>query len=98
MSNTYDLGDKIRTKGTFTDENGAVHDPDKVYYKIMKPDGTVTAYEYGVDVELVRVSTGVYSVDIDIDAVYDWWYRFYSTGVGQAAGENTFRVRQTAFP
>jgi len=34
---------------------------------------------------------------VDADEVGTWYYRYYSTGTGQAAGEGTFDVLETEF-
>lgn len=96
-TNTHDIGDVVRCTGTFTDGDDVAQDPAAVYFKFKAPDGNVTTYEYGVDPEVIKSGTGVYYVDVDIDATGVWYYRFYSTGSGQAAGENNFTIRETNF-
>ena len=93
MTNAYDVGDEVRCTGTFTDANGAAVDPTAVYVKVKDPSGNVTTYQYGEDPEVVKSDTGIYYVDVNVDEAGDWWYRFYSTGTGQAAGEETFWAR-----
>ena len=95
MANTYDVGDEIRCTGTFTDADGDAQDPASVFFSFEAPsDASVTQYEYGVDTEVVKSSTGVYYVDLSIDESGMWYYRWHSTGTGQAAGENYFYVRE----
>lgn len=97
MANQYDLGDLVRCTGVFTDSDGNAQDPTTVYFKIRNPAGTITSYIFDVDGELVKSATGTYYVDIDCDEVGQWWYRFHSTGTGQAAGENAFAIIETQF-
>ncbi len=57
------------------------------------PAGVTTTYVYLTDNELVKDSTGKYHVDINANAAGTWYYRFFSTGTGQAAEERQFEVR-----
>ena len=93
----YDKGDLVTCRGTFTDSDGNAQDPDAIYCKVTDPSGNTDSYQYGVDAELVRSSTGVYYVNVDADEVGVWYYRFYSTGAGQAAEESSFTVDETWF-
>lgn len=94
--NTYDIGDLVRCTGTFATGDTNVN-PGAIFFKVKTPSGVVTTYTYGTDVELVRDSTGVYHVDVDATEWGDYTYRFWSTGVGQAASEGQFWVRRTLF-
>jgi hypothetical protein len=88
----YDLDDTLGASVTFgvrTDPNDASTsvptDPTAVTFEILSPvTATKTTYVYLTDVELVRVTTGVYTVDIVVDEPGRWWYRWEGTGV--AAG------------
>ena len=94
----YDLGNKPRCTGTFTDVDGVVQDPTVVLFSWVPPStATPTVYTYGVDAELVRSSTGIYYVDLNANEVGEWRYRFYSTGTGQAAEETYFHIRESYF-
>lgn len=99
--NEYDLGDEVRCSTAevpFTNTAGTVIDPAAVFFKVKNPSGTVTTYTYGVDAALVKVSTGIYRVDVDANMSGTWWYRFYSTGSGKAADERSFTVAASEFP
>ena len=75
--------------------NGALVDPDNVYFVCTKSDGTEIRYHYGVDSQLVRVSIGYYTVDVTTDQAdhqIPWEYRFYSTGNYVASMQNRFFV------
>jgi hypothetical protein len=93
----YELGDLVRCSGAFTNAAGTAIDPASVLFSYRRGTGTVTILTYGVDVALVKDSTGNYHVDIDANAVGLWHYRFHSTGSGQAADEHTFKVRSSNF-
>jgi hypothetical protein len=96
LANTYDKGDLVRVSAAFTSAGAAI-DPTAVTAKYKTPAGTTTTLVYGTDGALVRDSAGNYHVDVDADEVGTWYYRFASTGTGQAASEEAFRVRATAF-
>lgn len=82
---SYHVGDKITIYGTWTNAAGVATDPGSIFAKYKDPAGTVTTYTYSVDAELVKDSAGIYHVDIDADEAGMWYYRFYSTGSGQAS-------------
>lgn len=103
MSNTtvkeYDLGDAVTVTAVFKNPlTQAALDPTAVFFEYKDPAGTVVPYEYGVDAALVKDATGNYHVDVDANAAGKWFYRFYSTGAGQAAEEGAFKVRRSKFP
>ena len=91
----FDKGDLVRCTGTFTDSAGDATDPAAVFFQFTNPAGTQTEYEYGADAELVKSATGIYYVDVDVSSAGRWYYRFYSTGTGQAADEQLFDVEET---
>lgn len=97
MANAYDVGDLVRCTAVFADSGGVAHDPDTVYFQYKTPAGVVTTYQYGNDVAVERSTTGTYHVDLDITASGLWYYRFYATGEGRAAGEAWFQVRLSQF-
>lgn len=93
--NTYDIGDKIRITGTWTDTLDAAVDPSTIVFSFKTPGAVVDSYTFGIDPEVVRVDTGVYYVDLAVDEAGKWSYRFAGTGSGAAAAENTLSVRQS---
>lgn len=95
MANRYDQGDLVHVIGTWTDpyDDDAAIDPDVVNVTVTDPSGTETTYVYGTDAEVVRSSVGVYYADIDVSSEGgDWWYRWWSTGTGQAAEKKKLLV------
>ena len=94
---TYDKGDLVRVTGTFTDSAGSATDPSVVICQYVDPSGNTVSKTYITDAEVVKDSTGVYHLDIDADEVGSWHYRWYATGTGQSAGENSFNVRNSYF-
>jgi len=95
---SYDKGALVRCTGTFTDADSVETDPASVFLTVRDPYRNITVeYEYGVDAALIKSATGIYYADISATIVGKWFYRFYSTGTGQAAGENDFDVSESEF-
>lgn len=97
MINLYDIGDVVHCVGTFADRDGQAVDPTTVTFKVRDPTGAITTYVYGTDAQLVKAGVGNYYADVEATASGEWFYRFYSTGNGQAAGETRFGVSESAF-
>ncbi len=97
MAETFSVGDLVRVDGSFTNAAGTAVDPTAVFAQYRDPSGNVVALTYGADAALVRDSTGVYHVDVDADEAGTWYYRFHSTGTGQAAGWSSFYVGGDVF-
>lgn len=96
---SYHVGDVVTIYGAWTNAGGTATDAGTVYAHYRDPAGTATTYTYGSDAELVKDSTGVYHVDISAALAGTWYYRFYSTGSGQAASlVNSFIVFPSDFP
>ena len=94
----FTIGALIRLSATFTDAAGALADPGTVTFKIRAGvAGTVTTYQYGIDVALVRDGSGLYHVDYP--AVSDGLisYRFAGGGANTAAAEDAFSVDVSRF-
>lgn len=71
------IGGVKRIEVDFRDSDSNLVDPaSSVIFTMREPDGTVTAYTYGVDAELVRDAVGEYHVDWTISQVgihtYKW--------------------------
>lgn len=90
--NVYDLGDLVRVTTTFTTAAGVAVDPTAVFLAVKNPAGTTTTYTYGISAGLIKSAAGVYYLDVDANAAGYWFYRWYSTGTGQAAAQNAFKV------
>lgn len=89
----HDLGDLIRVIATFREaDTRALIDPDAVFLSVLSPAGVLTTYEYGVGVDIVNDSVGIYHSDISADEAGRYYYRWWSTGDGQAATEKYFDV------
>lgn len=89
----YDIGDKVTLTATFRNRAEALVDPSEIACRIKRPDGTVTVLAIG---DLTRLSLGVWERDVVVDQAGVWHYRFEATGNIQTAGEERFRVRESA--
>lgn len=92
----YDKGDLVRVSGAFTNAAGVATDPAVVNFSYLVPgSSTATVLVYGTDAALKRLSEGNYYVDISATLAGKYQYRWYSTGVGQAAETGEFVVEGT---
>lgn len=97
MAGSYDKGDVVRCSVEFRNNSEVLSDPSVVTFKVKNPAGTVTTYVYGTDIAVVKDSTGMYHVDIEIDSVGIWYYRFIGSGTLKAASEAKFTIKQSEF-
>jgi uncharacterized protein YfaS (alpha-2-macroglobulin family) len=95
--NVYQKGDVARVTGAFKDSAGAAIDPTTVKFKFTTPAGVTTIYVFGTDGQLVKDSTGNYHVDLNANEAGIWFYRWESSGTGQAAQEGQFTVEPSGF-
>lgn len=75
---TYDIGDVAVLDAEWKDDTGAYADPSVVTLSVTLPDGTVLAYIFGVDVELICDEQGKYHVDLPITLPGFYQYHFSS--------------------
>jgi len=98
MSHSYDIGNQVICQAAFTyADTGVVIDPTNVYFQFKTPARVITSYQYSVDPEVARLSEGVYTATVNVTQAGDWFYRWYSTGIGMAAGENRFNAKSSEF-
>lgn len=90
MVNTYDIGERVKITATFkqNNENG---DPAVVRFIYKNPDDVVTTVTYP-DPKITKVSTGVYSLELELNASGFWYYRVDDGGTNIAV-ENFIQVR-----
>jgi hypothetical protein len=93
--NKYDKGDKVRSQMVFT-VNGVPTDPTTITAKVRTPAGVTTPYVYGSDAEVVRVSTGVYRIDISAAQSGLYHVKWVGVGTAEAVEEDSFFVRVPA--
>lgn len=89
-------GQLARVTAAFKDASVAV-DPDTVTFRVRSPAGTVTAYVYGVDADVVRDGLGNYHVDLALPTAGAWYWRWEATGTYAAAEEGSLLVTKGHF-
>ena len=97
MPNTYNKGTLLRCAGAWTDTAGTALDPTVVVFQSQTPEGVETSLVYGSDGAVGRSSTGGYYCNVSLATAGTWYYRFYSTGTGQAADQEKVIVTETQF-
>lgn len=93
----YYINDVVRVKATFQ-AAGVNTDPTAITLEYKKPSGVRTILTYGTDAALVKTATGLYQVDLTIDAQGHWHVKWKGTGAVIAAVEDEFNVVRTEFP
>lgn len=95
MANTYDIGDNVRTKATFTNTGGTTADPTTVTLTIIRrPSGQSSACVYGTDASVVRSTKGIYYRNCPITTSGTWITRWAGTTACEVSAESWFLVRQ----
>jgi hypothetical protein len=94
MTNEYLLGNIVRISATFYN-SGTPINPTAVLVRLKKGDNSPSTFVYGVDAEVKRDITGTYYMEIVADPVGLYTYNWFSTGTGQAAGQQNFVVTDT---
>ena len=92
-------GDMIRVGITYLDpDDGVKVNPTTVKFKYLDPNSrTPVTLTYGTDTALVRVSTGVYRVDLTLNEVGVWHARWEATGNYISAEEFSIQVAPSQF-
>jgi hypothetical protein len=96
ISEAFYKGALIHMAAGFASAAGVAVDPTVVGFTYRKPGGVDTTTLYGAGT-VVKTATGAYYVDLSADTVGTWYYKWYSTGTGQAAVEGTFTVSKSKF-
>lgn len=94
---SFVVGNLVRVSVVFTNTAGAAVDPTVVKCLVRTPAGVTTTLTYGTDAALIKATTGSYYLDVDASSEGIWYYRFYSTGTGQAAADGAFAISDSVF-
>ena len=94
MSGSYDVGDLVRMRGLFKDEDGVPVGPTGVRFLVKNSTGIVVAYTTATTPRVIADSSDAFHLDVTADMSGKWYYRSESsTGAdGQAAEESWFKV------
>ena len=100
MTSAFVSGDTVRVATTVTDTNSTLLiDPTSVIFRIKNgATAAVTAYVYGVDPNVTRLSLGRFAIDVVATASGRWSYRIEVSGGLAGATEGTFDVATSRFP
>jgi hypothetical protein len=80
MLNRYDVGDLVRFPATFKNYLEELTDPNTIRFRYVKPDGTATTLQFGVDGDIIRDSVGEFHIDLELDTKGEWQYNWISDG------------------
>ena len=90
----YYVGSSVRFSVAITDIDDTLIDPTGLSFILNSPttEGLIS-YEYGVDGELVKDSTGNYHVDYVLPVPFgDWDWKWEATGTGAGVDRGDFVV------
>lgn len=95
MSNTYEIGDRVRIRTTtpFQSAAGVAFDPDVVEFEVKEPGEATVTYVYGTDANVTRLATGDFACDVDVDTAGTWYYHV----TGETSGEENRGADQGHF-
>lgn len=86
--NIYTQGELVRLSASFADGASPIN-PGDVFLNLKYPTGASVLVSGSL---ITNASPGIYQTDIDASLPGRWHYRWYSTGCGQAAKSNYFKV------
>lgn len=87
--NVYTQGELIRLSASFIGSDASPINPGDVFLNLKYPTGASISISGS---SIINASPGIYQTEIDASLPGRWHYRWYSTGCGQAAKSNYFKV------
>lgn len=97
MPMLYDVGDVVKVSSVFTNQSGTAVDPAQVKFRSRDPEGVITIYTYGTDIEVVKTATGNYYLSLPLTKPGTWNVRFEGNTTNRGAAETEVIVRPSAF-
>lgn len=91
------IGSSPRSFGEFRNFAGALADPQTVRVTILTPGLPPVTKTFGTDAEVIKVEVGKYYIDLDANVEGVWQIRWFAEGIGKAATEIRFRVKDSDF-
>lgn len=90
-ANSYLIGNStVITVSIYHD--GVLVDPVNLIFTYELPDSTKITYTYGVTSDIVKLSTGIYSVTVNLNQAGAWKYRWATTSPSTGAIEGFLLV------
>jgi len=71
---------------------GVLVDPSALIFEYEQPDGVIVINTYGVGINIVKKSTGIYTITVVLSQAGTWRYRWQSTAPNHGAAEGTLVV------
>jgi hypothetical protein len=93
----YIPGQSVRSTAEFRTIEKVLTDPTTVRFMLRTPAGTETTKTHGVDVEVVKISTGRYRCDFAVSTKGDYVTRWKGEGALVTAGEEIVEVDGSQF-
>lgn len=94
----YPAYTQLRVSVSFTDSSGTLTDPTTITVAIANAAASsLTIYTYGVDIQVVKQSTGIYYMDYTPPNTGTFTFQWKGTGTVVAADEGEFEVEATDF-
>lgn len=73
------LGATVRATAEIYNVAGTLTDPATISFIVENPNNVTTTYTYGVASEVVKQSTGIYTLDLHVTIEGKWFIAFTST-------------------
>ena len=90
-SNQYLIGSASVITVNIT-KAGVLIDPTALTFEYEQPDSTIITYTYGVGTNIVKTSTGIYTITVVLSQSGVWRYRWQSTAPNHGAVEGSLIV------
>jgi hypothetical protein len=97
MASTYDIGDTVRLRATYTSTSGVAANPTTVVFLYLDPSGNTTTLT-SASTSVPNPSVGEFHTDVILDEAGLWQYRVSSTGAIVTSEESYFIVRDRRVP
>ena len=92
--NTYEYGTSPTITVTIKNAGGTIVDPATLTFKYKVEAGATTTYVYGTDAQLVKVTTGVYQVELLCETGGEWSWQYKAT-TPDCVLEGQFKIKDS---
>ena len=91
------VGSKVIPVAYCKNSDKVLTDPSTITFSVREPDGTKTVYIYDDGPEVVRLSEGVYSMDIILDSAGNWICKIATTGAVHKVDDVRFKAVESLY-
>ena len=89
----------LRVKARIRNIDGDLTDPQTITFELKKPnDSDYSVYTTTSLPVITHESTGIYYIDLDIDAIGKWKYSWFTTGTVTSSLKGFFQVEDSRYP